>query len=677
MKKAQPTTTIDDTLLAVAERQPDSWRVLLVRRGDRPTVLNAREFAATDEAGLASWLESQRCGDLRVVLPSSATIIRSVAVPAAAPMQMLAALRLQAEGMFLGSMPIARIGLGVIDGASDAERQGIIMAWPESQIGVGVGGRLESMARYVPEPAAMLALASGNRPVISADRRDGSIAVALRGPSGLVLRATRETPGDDVEGDTAWNEGLRRALVETALNAGMEPGAIAAFIGETERSVSRDGDRVFLFDAGLRSHLEARLSVQVAAADGDGDWWSTWAIPLGAAVVACGPLAELSKMRRFEERNAPTGVERFIERYSQPSRALRVGLVAFTLVGVAPIASAWLRGKVLEFKMPEASHAFERSQRDIEQRIALYTELSKRTLPVAKILGDLACCTPDGIEIESIQLSPTQGVTLRGVAKAQGERSAAEIVNSMATLMDSSGVFDKTHWRWNTPDGRGIFKFDLDALIVRPTLDADFPEERDWAVKTLAQRKYGSIADEADGGAQPSAGSTAAATDTGKPDATKPAVADAGKPADGAGDGAPPETAIAQGNRPPATDVGAAGSTGAADGSTTSLPSRGIGRRDPASAPGAGTTPPATDAATKPATAGSGAGAGGGPAATAAANTAVPDAFTDEQLAAMSKEEARTLLSEISKARRRNELDADTRKRLADDFQRILEHLKK
>ena len=71
------------------------------------------------------------------------------------------------------------------------------------------------------------------------------------------------------------------------------------------------------------------------------------------------------------------------------------------------------------------------------------------------------------------------------------------------------------------------------------------------------------------------------------------------------------------------------------------------------------------------------AGAGGGPAATAAANTAVPDAFTDEQLAAMSKEEARTLLSEISKARRRNELDADTRKRLADDFQRILEHLKK
>ena len=79
----------------------------------------------------------------------------------------------------------------------------------------------------------------------------------------------------------------------------------------------------------------------------------------------------------------------------------------------------------------------------------------------------------------------------------------------------------------------------------------------------------------------------------------------------------------------------------------------------------------------KPATFGSGVGSGGGPAATAQANLIIPDPFTDEQLKAMSKEEARTLLSEISKARRRNELDAETRKRLTDDFQRILDHLKK
>jgi hypothetical protein len=106
------------------------------------------------------------------------------------------------------------------------------------------------------------------------------------------------------------------------------------------------------------------------------------------------------------------------------------------------------------------------------------------------------------------------------------------------------------------------------------------------------------------------------------------------------------------------------------------VPARGIGRREtPATTPPAAEGTPADPA--KPATAQSGAGAGGGPAATAAANTAVPEAFTDEQLGAMSKEEARTLLSDISKARRRTDLDADTRKRLSDDFNRILEHLRK
>jgi hypothetical protein len=85
--KSQPTNTIDDTLLAVAERQAEGWRVLLVRRGDRPTILNAREFSANDQTGLAAWLDSQRCGDLRVILPAAATIVRTQSMPAAAPLQ--------------------------------------------------------------------------------------------------------------------------------------------------------------------------------------------------------------------------------------------------------------------------------------------------------------------------------------------------------------------------------------------------------------------------------------------------------------------------------------------------------------------------------------------------------------------------------------------------------------
>ena len=663
--KSQPINAIDDTLLAVAERQPQCWRVLLVRRGERPSVLQAREFARSDDdrtsADIAAWLTAERCGDLRIVLPAAATIVRSMPIPAASPAQMLAALRLHAEGMFLDSVPMARIGLGTIDGATDAERQGVIVAWPSSQAGVTLGPKLERITRYVPEPAAMLALASAEYPAIAADRAEGSIAIAMRGPSGMVLRATRETSASAIEGDSAWNDGLRSALVETALNAGIEPARIKAFLAATEATASRNGDRVLMLDPSIAQILGSKVTAQCSDSDSE-EWWREWAVLLGATVAACSALSELTRLRRVEERNAPSRVERFIETCSQPSHALALALGAFVVVGVAPIAAAWVRSTVLDFKIPSSRSEFEPAQREIEHQIALYGELSMRTLPIAKILGDLACCTPDGVELESIELSQTQGVSIKGAAKAQGERTAAEIVNSMARLMDSSGVFEKTGWRWNMPDGRGIFKFDLDAVIARPALMPDFPEERDWAIKTLSQRKYGSgESEETD---EPATGATAS---------TQPPTPTATAAATPNGESTPPEVASG------------AASTDSASGSGTTgvIPSRGIGRRDPNTTPpaanstvaGSGTTPKPADP-TKPATAGSGAGAGGGPAGTAQANLAIPEPFTDAQLSAMSKEEARALLSEISKARRREELDADTRKRLTEDFQRILERLK-
>jgi len=678
VKKQQATTTIDESLIAIAERHSDLWRVMLVRRGERPVALQTREFGRADESGLASWLESQRCGDLRVILPASACIVRSTSMPAAAPQQMAAALRLQAEGMFLGSMPMCRIGLAILEGADDGDRQGVIMAWPEAQLGVGLGAKLESIARYIPEPAAMLLLATGDRPAILADRSMGSIAIAMRTGSGLVIRATREDAPNDVDGDDGWTAGLRRAIVETALNGKMDPSRIGAFADDSLASLSRDGDRVSALDPAIRSVLESRVNCSVAGSDDDA-WWLSWATVLAAACVATGPLSDLSKLRRFEERAKPSRIERFIERYSSPPRAAAVAALAFAIIALAPVGSAWLRGFILEMKMPESARLFESSQRQIEQRIALYGEISKRNLPVAKILGDLACCTPDGIEIESIQISGTQGLTVRGVAKAQGERSAAESVNQMAKLMDGSGVFRQTHWRWNVPDGRGLFKFDLDAQIVGPSRTATIDKDKDWAEMTLAERKYGKQEAGAAGSSAASAGSGASSRETTPPadDSKADSALAAGN---GESDGSVAGSAIASSaagamRNPPRGPEASANTEVAASTPPAEAPAanRGIGRRE-----GAGATPASSGGENgRPVTAPSGAGAGGGPAATALANTPVPDPVTDAQLSAMSKEELRTLLSDISKARRRKDLDSDTLKRLADDFDRILQQLKK
>ena len=673
--KQPPPPTFDETLLAIMERHSSEWRALLVRKPDRggslAKVLETKTFAAEDSSTIQAWLSAAKCNDLRVILPASSTIVRLSPMPSAAPAQMLAALHLQAEGMFLGTVPSSRQGIAFADsgtsGGSADEQLGLIMAWPEAQVGVEMPAKLEKLTRYIPQPAALVVLASGSLPAVAADRRDGSISIAMRGAKGLVLRATRGAAGADA---AEFNDELRRALVETGLNAGIEPARIAMMVEEAQGAVETFGDTVQILDPSTRAKLAASLDVAGISASSDPRWWREWAVLLASAVVATGPLADLAKLRRREESEAPSAIERFVERYSSPPRALRVAVLAFAIVGVAPIAAAWLRTQLLAWKMPAAYGEFDRAQRDIEARLALYSELGKRTVPVTKILGDLACCTPDGIEIESVQVSATQGVSVKAEAKAQGERSAAEAVNQMTQLMEASGIFERTNWRWNMPDGRGIFKFDLDASIVNATRDARIEAERDWSVKTLAERKYGKPGDKPSATAKAEEPANAAASATATAAASEdPEVAEA--PA-----GETTEMASAEGARGNGSRTRSGGSSSSERGSG----SRGIGRRDPADATpaaegadGAGATTGAAGGA--PVRAASGAGAGGGPGAAAAANLAIPEPFSDEELKAKSKEEARALLSELAKAKNRPDLDAETRKRVSADFKRVLDHL--
>ena len=678
--KQQTQNAPDDQLLAVVERRSDRLRVVLVRKGDRPTVLETRDLNGSDQSGMLSWLESQRCADIRVILPASSTIVRQTTMPSGIPSHMIAALRLQAEGMFLGSIPSHRMGLALLPDTGDAERQGVILAWPNSQSTTRdfeFSPKQEKLIRYVPEVAAMIVLAAGDLPAVAADRRAGSIAIAMRSPKGLVLRATREAVGDDAASVEAWNDGLRNAIAETALNAGIEPARVAAIVAETEAASQQGKDTTTMLDPGIREILGAALQAKVDAATTDSDGWRDWAIPLAAAVVACGPLAELAKFKRLEEGAKSSNVEYLIRRYSDPARALRVCVAAVVVLGLAPIAFAWTRGKIIEWKLPESAGAFEKNQREIELRISHYRELGKRALPVAKILGDLACCTPDGIEIESIQVSANQGLIVRGISKAKSDTSAENLITEMASLMDASQVFEKTRTRWDPGDGRGVVKFDIEAPVVRPTLRSEFPELRDWSVKTLAQRKFGA-AEEDDGGADIGATSAGGAASGARPTTEPAEITDAAtNSATTAGD--------------PTTLATASGSNDLAEKPSTSVsgPARGIGRRTEATAPkpatGAdgGATSPSTSpstatgtGATTPTTGSTGAGSGGGPAAAALANSVVPDSFTDEELRAMTRDQARGLLADFSRAKRRQDLDAETRKRIDDDFKRILEFLK-
>ncbi|MBI1303637.1 MAG: hypothetical protein GC172_07600 [Phycisphaera sp.] len=685
--KSQTPIAYDDALLAVVERSPDSLRALLVRKGASPSVAEARSFGAGDWSGLHQWLDANRCNDLRLVLPTASVLVRTVTLPQTSQTQMLAALALQAEGFFLGSVPQHRLALAVGpqgSGGADGERQGFILAWPTTQGGTGapstagssalpagdLPSRLEAITRYIPEPVALLPIASGDLPVLVADRRDGSIAIAMRSaanPNKLVVRATRE----EATGD-GWEDGLRRAIAETALNAGVPPAEISACVAAAKALAEQSGDRVMIIDASVRQRLSSRLSVALPEAREE-RWWREWAVALGAAVSAVGPLSDLCRLRRHELGAEPTPVARLIERYSSPTRAVRVAVVAALLVMLSPIAFSWLRMKVYEWKMPMAPDAFERAQRLTERRVAHYEALSDpgRALPVTKLLGDLAVATPDGIEIESIQISTSGGVTIRGYAKPQGDMRAQDSINTMQRLMDSSGVFRGTTWNYQAPDARNLIRFNLTSRIDGATRIAKYEETRDWSIKTLAQRKYPGDEGEAVG----SAGSAASTTPPAVAEVVPPATAVAGNAdAEGAaastsaGESAPEpavreSTPLARGDDQPAD----AGDAGPVDPSTP-VPSRGIGRRGPDGAASGGERPVASGSA--------GAGAGGGGPGAAAPVAQVPPVVTDEEIKAMSKEELQLRLSELAGARRRQDLDEQTRARVAEDFKRVLDALR-
>lgn len=703
MKPNTP-TTYDDQLVAVAERRADRVRALLVRKGERPTVLDAREFEGSDPVNaLLTWAESNRCGDVRVMLPASSTIVRQTTLPNAIQSQMIAAMRLQAEGMFLGAIPAGRMGLGIMPDTGDADRQGVIVAWPipaSGDVDSGFSTRQEKIVRYVPEVAALIPLGSGDTPAVFADRESGSIAIAMEGRKGLVLRAARETASADDPAD--WANGVRQAIAETVLNAGIEPSKIAAMVAATEATASQRGDRTTVMIArDAIAQLRSRLSVQVVAAESESNWWNDWAILLGATIIATGPLGELARLQRVEEGVKTSRVELLVKRYSDPARALRACVAGFIIVGFAPVAFAWMRSAVIQWKMPEEPAVFERNQKAIDQRISHYRELGKRTLPVTKILGDLACCTPDGIEIESIQLSGTQGVSVRGVSKAKSDIYAENLVTEMASNMDASGVFEKSRPRFDAGDGRGILKFDIEAPIVRPTLASQYPEARDWAKTTLAQRKYGKPGEDEDGGSGASSAS-ASGSSRASSGGSSGASEDDSRASSSRG-----EQLAANGESDEMSESGETGETNVATaeegasssrrGGTSSIggPARGITRRptnegssnggssaggaSAGSASSAGTTSGAgagSGAGAAPSTLPSGAGAGGGPAATALANAQIPATFTDEELRAMTRDQARGLLSDFAKAKGRADLDEATRKRLQTDFNRILDYLK-
>jgi hypothetical protein len=139
-------------------------------------------------------------------------------------------------------------------------------------------------------------------------------------------------------------------------------------------------------------------------ADSDGAWWNDWAILLGATITSTGPLAELARLKRVEEGVKTSRIELLVKRYSDPAlRCARASLDSSSS-GLRP---SHLHGCARQLCNGRGQKNL-RSSSEIRRRLTngfrTTANSGSARFPVTKLLGDLACCTPDGIEIESIKL---------------------------------------------------------------------------------------------------------------------------------------------------------------------------------------------------------------------------------------------------------------------------------
>jgi hypothetical protein len=621
------------------------------------------------------------------VLPARETVCRTFILPAASQDQLELALRLQAEAALLGGVPPHRVGLGVLPGAADAKlRQGLVLAWPESmataelpQISQGI------TSTFVPELACLsaLVLAEGRCSGITmaADRSDGSVVLLV--PTGsedpestlLAIRSTRED-GSDAE---SWRSSLVRAARETLISSDMPLAAAEAMVADFAKRVGdADRPRTVVVPTETERLVERTLS---GADDLDAASRLTVA---GVLLAANGPLASFTRLLREVPRERPHPVQAAVDRISDPRLAGRLILAAVLVVMLAPLAFASIRYGILSLKIDDLE-TLERSNRITRQQVAMYRELRSNAWPMGKVLGDLANAMPEGVDVETISIGQSEGVTVRGVAKpteikdpsgTKESLDAAEVVGRMQHELEDSGIFRRAKYEFKAEDGRGWREFTMTCEVTGPTRQPSYKPDEDFAVRTLRDRRYPNWR-EVEGSEGAAAGDETAAGD--EPPATARASGnrrdrrsdaspepnggseDAQASAD-AGEGEAVSVASGQDSEE-GGDAAASGEPSASAGTGDAAAAgatRGIGRRP--------TTPRATGSE------------GGGttpPQPTSGVNVEVPPPMTDEEIAALSKSDALALLNRVAKARQSPSIDADTKNRLRTDFDRLMQHIRK
>lgn len=650
-KSEAPAPTRDPRAVVVVRRTAEGFRMAAARQEADGLRMVAVGRAGSEGREAAEWVRSRQAGRTVVALPGEQVIVRAVQLPDTDDERLKGALELNASTFVLGRTPAWRVASAVLPGARGSGlRTGLVAEWPEESGAPDLPAGLAEGAdvSFAPSVAGLAALIGIARdPLVHVDAATGVLSVCVPTAAGVLARTVRVAQA----GGRIAAQDVAQAVGEACVHAGLSGAEIPAVIGKAVEAASPAIEGGF---GCTRADLD-RLAAAIPAPDGGGDpaWWREHGLEAGLAAAALGPAAALTRMQSSNLGARPDRAAAVLNRISEPRTARRLIVAGAIAIVLGPLALEGARLLLLRWKLPDLQ-AYLKAEDVDRRKQAMYRALGRQGASMTKTLSDLACCAPDGIEMEFVnvtQASKGQAVTVRGKARPAGKMQGTEVLLEMERQLRESGAFEAIQRSSDPPDARGYQAFTVGATAVRPTYLVAFPESQDFAKVSMRERRYGPPPSDVDPvasglGAQwtPGGGST-----------------------DARSDAAPA----------PAASVAATGS------GTTTGPA--VQKPEPAE-----TRTDASDAdrdSGDGSRAGRGARSGGGsrsglatrsnPGSSGSEPEPPPPPLTENEINKMSRQEARDWVVKVSKARNRADLDAAVQERLKREFDLLIERCKR
>ena len=650
-----PTTPEQSLRIVILRRRGKGWSALLgnLKEGSLKVEetrlfdeFQPRDSSDPKQNELETWLEEQGNPDVHLLIQACVTISRVLDLNPEDDEDLDQTLRLQAESHLLGGAPAHRVGMVTLPARPHTNRQGVVITWPESS--VIDSPPITQQPLCIPETAALLALTPETEldgPLLHVERSTESLALVLEIDGRLVLRSTRESSNDDA----TWRDAVTHSVIETAITANEPLDKIDALRNEV-RAAIEGRDELLLLPSSLRSYL-----LDAVEGTGDETWWQEWGLSVGALLASTGPLHPLTTFRLHRPVQSGGALGEMMRTLSKSNLMIPILIAAFFAITAIPMATAWVRLKIIENKIEDQSK-LEQVLETTDMQKGVYIEIAKRSWPITKLLGDLANCVPLGIEAETIIVNEGDSIILRGSAGAYKGQSPIALIHEMLGRMKSTNVFTDFNYSEDPINSGGRVEFSINTRVEEPFRQVrSFTQ--DFAKTSHAQLRYPHAFDEDGNAIGSSNGSAATPEHIGDTASTSNNDLVARVPTSTSRTGVGESST---GDTPPG--VGRSSLLGPRGGGVSSS------NRSGSSSSRTGSIIGSTGSATRRSQ-GTGARGTGGPAP-------IPESPTDTELGAMSKSEAKDLLTRIAEARQREDLDEETNKRLKEDFNRVLEHMR-